>query len=230
LGVGTQLGLAVATGLRRYLQLPDLAVAELSAAVGRGGRSAVGTYGFQSGGLIVDGGKYAGETLGKLVKRADVPEEWRFLLVCPPDAEGLTGSCESAAFDSLPAVPDSVTNELWSITNDKLLPALEAKNCAAFGEAVYQFGRIAGECFAAAQGGTFASAEIADLVASIREFGVAGVGQSSWGPTVFAITPNDVEADKLVTWMRSKREFALYETTIARPNNCGATIEKTDGN
>jgi beta-ribofuranosylaminobenzene 5'-phosphate synthase len=195
--------------------------------VGRGGRSAVGTYGFQSGGLIVDGGKVAGEMLGKLVKRLDVPEEWRFLLVCPPGVEGLTGACESAAFERLPAVPDSVTNELWLITNNSLLPSLETKNCAAFGEAVYQFGRIAGECFAAAQGGTFASPEISELVASIRASGVAGVGQSSWGPTVFAITANDAEAEQLAAWIRSKDAFARYEPTIARPNNRGAIIQET---
>jgi beta-RFAP synthase len=224
LGVGTQLGLATAAGLRRYLQLSDLPVVEFAAAVGRGGRSAVGTYGFQSGGLLVDGGKSADESLGKLMKRAEVPQEWRFLLVCPPGVEGLTGACESAAFEQLPAVPDSVTNELWSITNEKLLPSIAENNCTAFGEAVYQFGRIAGECFAAAQDGPFASAEIADLVASIRAFGVAGVGQSSWGPTVFAITANDAEAEQLAAWIRSKSTFAKYETMIAQPNNRGAII------
>ncbi len=46
LGVGSQLGLAVAAGLRRFLRLADVSVEELAAAVGRGARSAVGTYGF----------------------------------------------------------------------------------------------------------------------------------------------------------------------------------------
>ena len=36
----------------------------------------------------------------------------------------------------------------------------------------------------------------------IREFGVPGAGQSSWGPTVFAVTANDEEARRLIEWVR----------------------------
>src|SRR4051812_32531694 len=46
LGVGTQLNLAVAAGLRRFLNLPEISLEEMSASVGRGARSAVGTHGF----------------------------------------------------------------------------------------------------------------------------------------------------------------------------------------
>ena len=38
-----------------------------------------------------------------------------------------------------------------------------------------------------AQGGTFAPGPSADLVRCMREWGVPGVGQSSWGPAVYGI-------------------------------------------
>jgi beta-ribofuranosylaminobenzene 5'-phosphate synthase len=226
LGVGSQLGLAVAAGLRRLLQLADVAVEELAGAAGRGARSAVGTYGFELGGLIVDAGKESGETMGRLWRRAALPDDWRFVLFCRADACGLAGTSEAGAFARLPPVPAEVTDELWGITKEQMLPAVEVEDCGSFGEAVYRFGRLAGECFAAVQGGPFANAEIARLVESIREFGVPGVGQSSWGPTVFAVTDSDDGAQRLAEWVRGQPGGETYGITIARPSNIGAVIEE----
>jgi beta-RFAP synthase len=224
LGIGTQLGLAVAAGVRRFLQLPDLSVEELAASVGRGARSAIGTYGFQQGGLIVDGGKERGDVLGKLAARVAMPEAWRFVLVRPAGEQGLAGASETTAFSRLPPVPQEVTSELWKIMNERLIPAAQRQDCAMFGDAVHEFGRLAGECFSVVQGGPFASPEIASLVNSIRELGFRGVGQSSWGPTVFAITSTEDEAQQLAQWLRGRYGAAKHEVIVAGPNNRGATI------
>ncbi len=207
LGVGTQLALATAAGLRRFLKLPELPIESLAASVGRGKRSAVGTYGFQHGGLIVDAGKARGEQFGKLSRREELPAGWRFVLMRSTEAQGLAGDQEAETFANLPPVPEAVTRKLWQITNEQMLPALAAADCAAFGEAVYQFGRLAGECFATAQGGPFASSQIERLVMSIRDYGVMGVGQSSWGPTVFALTENDSAAQQLANWIQDHAEY-----------------------
>jgi beta-RFAP synthase len=226
LGVGTQLGLAAAAGLRRFLRLPDLPIEQLAASVGRGLRSAIGTYGFQHGGMIIDAGKERDETLGKLAARFPVPDNWRFVLLCPPGKLGLAGTSEAAAFAQLPPVPDKVTRELWAIANEQIVPAIEQKDCTRFGEAVYQFGRVAGGCFSAIQGGPYADVETQELVETIRRFGVRGVGQSSWGPTVFAVTAAADEAHRLVDWIRNQPFNRKYEITIARPNNSGAAIRE----
>lgn len=224
LGIGTQLALAVAAGLRRFMRLPQLAATELSAQLGRGGRSAVGTFGFESGGLIVDAGKMPEEQIGRLERQLELPAAWRIVLLRPTDARGLAGEREAAAFANLPPVPGDVTESLWRITREQILPAAEAADCDAFGEAVYDFGRRAGECFAAAQGGPFASRAIEQLIDDFREHGVPGVGQSSWGPTVFAIVPSDDEAQKLVKWIQRKYSGADLDIAVARPNNSGAVF------
>ncbi len=224
LGVGTQLGLAVAAGLRRFFNLSDLVVEELALSVGRGGRSAVGTYGFEHGGLIVDVGKEPGRPLGKLARRIALPDDWRIVLVRPGDAKGLAGDYEADAFARLPPVPPEVTRKLWQITEGDMLPAAERPDCRAFGDAVYRFGRLAGECFADVQGGPFASWESARLAASIRDYGVPGVGQSSWGPTVFAFTADETQAHTLARWLHESGPIANGVVTIARPNNVGAQV------
>ena len=147
------------------------------------------------------------------------------MLVRHGDDRGLAGDREGEAFARLPPVPSEVTHELWRITNEEMLPAIEHSDCGTFGDAVYRFGRIAGECFAAVQGGPFANRKTTRLVEAIREHGVSGVGQSSWGPTVFAITPNDAVAESLATWLRNDSQFADAEVSIAAPNNRGAIVE-----
>lgn len=225
LGVGTQLALSVAAGLRRMLELPDQSLEALADATGRGMKSAVGTYGFQQGGLIVDAGKTPGQTLGTLSVWAALPEAWRFVLICPQDEQGLAGESEVKAFARLPPVPLETTRALWRITHEELLPAVESRDLAAFGEAVFQFGRRAGECFAPVQGGSFATPEIARLINSLRDKEVFGVGQSSWGPTIFALAPDDEAASRLASWLRATSPSQSLEVTIAKPSNRGAAID-----
>jgi beta-RFAP synthase len=160
----------------------------------------------------------------RLRRRNEIPADWRIVLVRAEDRRGLAGSHEADAFAQLPPVPDHITRELWQITEREMLPALERSDCNAFGEAVYQFGRLGGECFAPVQGGPFADAAIASLVKRMREHGIRGVGQSSWGPTVFAICPSAVDAEMLVEWLRDAAAPARNEITIAHPNNTGAAI------
>ncbi|MDZ4821803.1 MAG: hypothetical protein SGJ20_22810, partial [Planctomycetota bacterium] len=57
LGVGTQLSLALVAGLRQFYGLPTLSARQLAEYAGRAERSAIGTYGFLQGGLLVEAGK-----------------------------------------------------------------------------------------------------------------------------------------------------------------------------
>ena len=73
----------------------------------------------------------------------------------------------------------------------ELLPALAARDLNAFGEALYEFNARAGDAFAPAQGGRYSGPAVANCVARLRARGITGVGQSSWGPTVFAIVARE---------------------------------------
>jgi beta-RFAP synthase len=223
-GGGTQLALALAAGIRRLVGLADESAEELAELTGRGRRSAVGTYGFLQGGLIWETGRLPGETLGRLAARIDVPESWRVVLVSLRTSTGLSGQPENEAFGALPPVPQTTTDRLMQLAEQQILPAASAADLVNFGEGVYQYGRLAGECFAPVQGGPYASPEIEQCVDLIRRLGVRGVGQSSWGPTVFAFTESPQQAERLVESLREKPSNSGVEFLITTADNRGAIL------
>jgi predicted sugar kinase len=85
---------------------------------------------------------------------------------------------------------------------------------------VYRFGHAAGQCFAAVQGGPYASDFAERLVNRIRRLGVEGVGQSSWGPTVFAVTQHHADAQSLIESLEAHYEQSLH-FIISKPDNSG---------
>jgi beta-ribofuranosylaminobenzene 5'-phosphate synthase len=226
LGTGTQLGLAVAAALYRLHHRPLPSAETLAAAVGRGNRSSVGTHGFLLGGLIIDRGKLPGQSLGTLAARVHLPDPWRVVQLCPPRQSGLSGADERRAFDKLPAIARDVTERLWRRVDEDLLPSAEAGDFDRFSRAVYEYGHDAGLCFVSQQGGPFASALLAEWIGALRQRGVLGVGQSSWGPTLFAFTPDSAAAEELVEW--AQRELTTHhpiECRISRIANRGARLQ-----
>jgi beta-RFAP synthase len=224
LGTGTQVGLAVAAALNAYHELPQPTAERLSAQTGRGERSAIGTYGFLHGGLLVEAGKHTGDLLSPLVARVELPSEWRFVLIRVQDHCGLSGQPEKEAFQRLPPVPERVTAELCRQVLLEMLPAAQRANFDQFGESIYQFGRAAGMCFAERQGGSFAGPHIEQLVAGLRDVGIHGVGQSSWGPTVFALAQGDRQAEVIVDWLHQNPRFERVDCQIASVQNAGARV------
>lgn len=225
MGSGTQLALAVASGVFSLSGQKDVSAARLANSVRRGVRSAVGTHGFQLGGLLWERGRLPQQTLGELGARVAVPHEWRVVLATYRQDEGLSGAEEVGAFDELPPIPPEVTQRLTLLAERSILPATEASDFHAFAEAVYEYGYLAGTCFAAVQGGPFASPRIAAAVEQIRALGVAGVGQSSWGPTIFAFAPDEELALALMRKLEPLEEFAGAHLTSVAADNRGAQIE-----
>ncbi len=197
-GTGTQLGLAVARGLSVAWGL-ELSVAELALRVGRGLRSALGVYGFARGGFLVDAGKKGDEPLAPLVAQVDFPEEWRFVLSWPRQKKGIHGATEASAFQRLEmAKSPEQTDALCRLVLLGMLPALRERDAAGFGAALYEFNRKVGEMFAPYQGGVYSSSFVSEMVRFLKGQGVGGVGQSSWGPLVFALAENGEKAEALV--------------------------------
>ncbi|MEK6236893.1 MAG: hypothetical protein N2C14_19465, partial [Planctomycetales bacterium] len=166
LGTGTQLALAVAAALHAFQDpnwtLPDssdlgsMEPARLAGGVGRGKRSSIGSHGFAWGGLLVESGKRHATEISPLTCRTNLPDAWRFVLARPLREQGLSGDGERRAFGGLPPVPVETTAELCREALTGLLPAARVGGFAEFSGSLYRFGQLAGKCFAAAQGGTFA--------------------------------------------------------------------------
>ena len=222
LGTGTQLALSVAAGLNAFFDCPRATPQELAASVGRGRRSAVGTYGFVHGGLIAEQGKRCEEPLAVLAQRIALPSSWRFVLLIPVDQVGLSGHAEQEAFATLPRVPRSVTEQLIHEMKDRLLPSAAEGCLEGFGQSVYRYGVTAGKCFAPRQSGTFASQRLADWVELIRDMGVSGVGQSSWGPTLFALLASQSQAETFVADLSSRIDAEDLQFAITPIDNSGA--------
>jgi beta-ribofuranosylaminobenzene 5'-phosphate synthase len=188
LGTGTQLGLAVAKALAIALGRPDWHAAELARRVGRGLRSGIGVHGFDKGGLIVDGGKGVQSTVAPLVARHEFPDTWAILLIVPKQLQGVHGDLEREALAQLAKWQSTLeTDALCRLVLLGVLPALVEQDLPAFGEALYEFNRRVGAMFKPWQGGVYANPSTEALIAWLRNQGVKGVGQSSWGPAVFAI-------------------------------------------
>ncbi len=225
LGTGTQLALAIAAGLSAWSGLPGQTPQELALSVGRGLRSAVGTYGFVMGGLIVEQGKLPGEPISPLDCRIDLPADWRFVLVRPMHAAGLSGEEEAAAMDQLPGVPAAVTAALIAEAGERMVPAAATADFPAFAASVYRYGCLSGQCFAARQGGPYNGPVLTALVEAIRSLGYEGVGQSSWGPTLFVVAPSDEAARSLIVQLRERDRSWRLKMQISKPCNDGAQID-----
>jgi beta-RFAP synthase len=200
---------------------------ELARRVGRGRRSALGIHGFSQGGFLVDAGKHAEDAIAPLVARQPFPEAWRVVLVLPRGSAGLHGADESEAFERLHArgVAPEPTGRLCRLLLLGVLPALVEGDCRAFGEALYEFNVRVGEAFAAVQGGVYASPRAAELVAFIRQQGVTGVGQSSWGPTVFAVVDGEAPGRDLLDRVRRRFWLDGDEVWLTAACNRGAVTE-----
>jgi beta-ribofuranosylaminobenzene 5'-phosphate synthase len=225
LGSGTQLALSVAAALNAYCRLPSQTPQELASSVGRGLRSAVGTYGFVFGGLVVEQGKLPDESISPLDCRIDLPEDWRFVLIRVRGLSGLAGHDEADAFNMLPEVPASVSEQLIAETRDRLVPAAATGDSELFAESLYRYGRRSGECFATRQGGPYNGPRLTALVQRIVRLGHAGVGQSSWGPTIFVAEKSQQAAEQLLAELRAGSDSDELDLMISRPCNRGARIE-----
>ena len=215
LGVGTQLGLAVGKAIALELDFPELSAVEIAARVGRGERSAIGVHGFDRGGLIVEPGKLPGEVLSPLLTSVRLPEEWRIAVFVPHSHGSWHGTHEEQAFANAGSLPRSagLTDVLCRIALLGILPAAVGGDLPTFSDSVHEFNRLAGEPFAAAQGGAYSSSEVADLVAKVRQLGVPGTGQSSWGPAVFAIVDSPDRAAWLVKQLSGTARGAIAKVS-----------------
>jgi len=221
LGSGTQLALATAVAMSRFFSL-DLSRHDLVHEIAsRGRRSSIGSIGFFEGGLIAENGQDQSYEPSSAWRRIALPAEWRIVLACPQSQRsGVSGEVEGAAFAALAAAPPEYRENLARLC-DQMLQSGEQGNFESFSSLMSQFNALSGDLFAAHQGGCYNGEDVLTLVRQLESLGGRGVGQSSWGPTVFAFCECEVEAQRICE--------ALEEATcrVVKPQASGYVLERS---
>jgi beta-ribofuranosylaminobenzene 5'-phosphate synthase len=226
LGVGTQLALSVVAGLSRFFDIEIPAPERISEISGRGRRSAIGTWGFWKGGLIVDGGRNSqDQTLGTLEKRLDIPKAWRVVVMTIDQPPGMSGEFETSAFTELAKSNSYRAEAMREICELKIVPGLQLADFDLFSRGIYEFNFRVGQRFSKIQLGPFNGPAVSRCIHTIRDMGFAGVGQSSWGPSIFAWTQNEEAAQWLLAGCLANPDIPMRQSWIAKANETGARIE-----
>lgn len=228
LGSGTQMAVAVGLALSKLYGL-GLSVRDIAAMTERGQRSGIGIGVFERGGLVVDGGRGVNTVTPPLLAHMPVPETWRFILVLDARGQGLHGQQEVMAFKQLPPFPQHEAAQICYRLLMQGLPALAEHDINRFGEVITYLQRSVGEHFAAAQGGVFTSAEVAEAMAWLADQGAVGIGQTSWGPTGFCLLDGMASAEALTA--KARLQFAHYKTLsfmTVKTRNTGGSVQVID--
>jgi beta-RFAP synthase len=223
LGSGTQLALAVGSAFAALEGL-RLAPEEIAARLGRGLRSGIGIATFAQGGVVLDGGPRQG-ALPELINRLPFPADWRVILIFDAETSGLAGPSETAAFETLPDFPASATEELYRRIADSALAAVAKSDFKTFCEQVGYLQACMGAYFAPLQGGPYTSRRVSDALHWLRNEGITGLGQSSWGPTGFAFVASEHEGLALLDRLRTRIRHPGLSFVLAQGRNDGAKIE-----
>jgi beta-ribofuranosylaminobenzene 5'-phosphate synthase len=238
LGAGTQLGLAVALAAARATGRP-LPIRELARWLGRGERSGVGVAAFEGGGLVIDAGHPAddggaGPAAGDarppepppVIFQHPLPDDWRFVLARPRAPAGLSGPAERRAFAALPPMDAARVGRICRLTLMQVVPAVLAGDIRGFGAGITEIQATLGEYFAPCQGGRYATRAGSEAAELALAEGAHGVGQSSWGPTVFALVLGAAAAEALAGALRARLGGRLAWVGVSRARNRGAACEE----
>ncbi|HEY1608737.1 MAG TPA: beta-ribofuranosylaminobenzene 5'-phosphate synthase family protein [Paraburkholderia sp.] len=232
LGSGTQLALAVGSAYVRVAGVP-VTTAEIASLLGRGARSGIGVHGFDVGGLLLDGGPApvgpsGAVPLAPLLSRLPFPDDWRVLLVSDTSRTGLFGPDERRGLAALLPFPEHLAAHLCHLVLMRMLPALAEGDFVPFARGLTEMQQIIGEYFAPVQGGVFTSPDVELALRAVAAQQPAGIGQTSWGPTGFAVVTVEDADRALVAARAATRGKPHIECSVVAARNRGATIDAAD--
>lgn len=223
LGSGTQMALAVGSGLNALYQL-NLSTRDIAAKMERGLRSGIGIGIFENGGLVVDGGRGENTITPPLLARFNMPPSWRFILIFDERGKGLHGQQEIQAFKGLPSFPQREAERLSYLLLMQALPAIAEEDLKQFGAVITELQRVVGEHFSPVQGGIFASPHVAQATQWLSERDAVAIGQTSWGPTGFCLVD---DADHALSLSQSAAQVFSHtplKFKVIKARNSGGEI------
>ena len=228
LGSGTQLSLAVGTAIAKAYEC-DVPVKEIAEIMQRGTRSGIGIGAFTLGGFLMDGGRGKETDIPPIICHLPFPEAWRFVLVFDAERKGMHGIGEKLAFDNLQPMSERMTEHLCRLTLMQALPALVEEDCEQFGVTISEIQMLVGDHFAPLQGGRYCSQAVAQVLSCMLDQGATGMGQSSWGPTGFALFANETQAYQALKQARDNWSHEpRLSFRVCRARNQGAEVMRED--
>ncbi|CAN4272746.1 COG1907 Predicted archaeal sugar kinases [Methylophilaceae bacterium] len=226
LGSGTQMALAVGAGINTLFDL-GLTSTQLAAMTSRGRRSGIGIGTFGQGGLVLDSGRGTNHAnkIPPIIARHDFPQEWPILLIMDNDDKGVFGDAELQAFETLPPADLATAQHLSHRVLMQALPAVVESDYTHFSQAIYVLQKATSEYFFAAQGGHYKSTQVAQVLSYLNQHGFICAGQSSWGPTGFAIFEDEMIANSTLNQLQQQFLSANLHFQLIRAKNTGASID-----
>jgi beta-RFAP synthase len=221
LGSGTQLALAVAEAVCRCLSIRCDPISIAAQMAMRGQRSAVGVHGYFRGGLIFESADEP-SAINSMRGRVELPGDWCVGLFRPSQVlQGVSGEFEREQFANLLPAGAESRSALSRIVS-QILKAGKQGCFATFASAVQQYNYESGKLFEAVQGGPYNGPAVTRVVNELIDQGANGVGQSSWGPGVFAWCESQREAEALADSLSAETSLVA----ITRPRNHPRTLQE----
>jgi len=175
-------------------------------AMGRARVSGLGLYSYIYGGFLVDGGYRSPRPEGPppLIFHRGIPGDLVVVYAVPN--QPLPGILELKAreeeiLESLPPMPEEQALRNSRLVVMGIMPAAAERDWESLGVFLTRFNRGLGDYWAREQGGEYCCSEVEEIVEYLLGAGGLCACQSSWGPTVYALTPRD-NADRLLQGLR----------------------------
>ncbi len=197
---------------------------------GRGRVSGVGVWTFIYGGIVVDSGRVP--DMGRVpppVSHAYFPPRWRAVIALPT----VNGYSMSEVSEE-PIMKKPLKHPKQDILYSAVARLLSATHLGLFDEFVTSIEKIqelTGEYFSRWQGGIYCCEQSRALAERMKSLGLRGVGQSSWGPTVYGFTPTNEGAGEAATELTAyMREVGIkgyvWVTRIARNGHTAKVLNR----
>ena len=189
LGVGTQLELAVATGICQcWGERPTFSTSRDRWVAANDLPSAFTVF-FRAGLFWI--GESVVPMTSRTVEHIPFPADWRVVMLIPPVSSEWHGDREASAFESIGAESNA---HMESLLHDAIVPAIIAEIYATFADALHEYNAAAGNFYVAAQGFRHHSFSGKEPIEWLIRHGAKGAGQSFWGPTAFGFFDGADEA------------------------------------
>jgi len=223
LGATTQTTLATATAVSKLHNL-NLTPDEIADRFNRGKISRIGIEAFNRGGFIINAPVKHHQRSSKTILRVNFPEKWHIILAIPDQKKGYDEKTEERIFQNFPKPPPIYAEKISRILLVSLIPALMDEDLTEFGYAVEEIQRMMGEQFKPVQGDIFTHESSKRIATLLKESGLVGIGQSSWGPTVYGFTDSKKRAELSLKALRENLEKEHVKVILTRGRNEGACI------